>query len=541
MGDGRYLTFTQVLLRSSAIEELLAYIVCNDRLRMELLAAWSAVRGSQPESGSEAYLAATLLFQILSKILRGDDLVWFDVVLLLLSPHGHDRSEKPEDTLEEDERIRERSNSSADWWARCERSGFRALEIGIISRLKKDWYDDWLEKERRDLAANVDLKRNELVQRASPTSSALFSSPNGHMWHKIQLSSELVDLYESVRDNLDECTMHRAGVKKELIAALEAKRTQAARAQTEADEGRAGALGRQTVVHENMDAMEKEFRPRLEAVLEERTAIEFKISSLEEQKLRLKMELERVSQELNDAMNAQRDATDYESQLRVELSTSREKFTTILRKEEREENECSVDAELNTRCVAAVNNMIPRVEKLHAEAANELNDIYTQFDNAFVEAVQDHMTVLCDSVQEIYRRTKRVADEMEAVKRTKGAQSVSEMLNSTLNESEKEEFSAAAERLNLKLVELGNRLREDADDVAKFDTTFNDFFNRFQTKLTSNRLLKGEVDKIRVVFAETAKIIDRYDLNRKPAPSPKGPELLIEESPESPRPLAGSS
>lgn len=508
---------------------------------MELLAAWSGMRGFQGESVSEAGAAAASLHHILTKTLRGDDAVWFDIVALMLAPHGHDRSDKPEDTFEEDERIRRRSDSSADWWARCERSGFRSLEIGIISHLKKDWYDDWLEKERRDLAASVDMKRNALVQRASPTSSAIYPAPNGQMWHKIQLSGELVDLYESVRDNLDDCTMHRAGVKKDLVVALEEKKTQAAIAQREAEAGRAGALERQSVVRDNTTAMETEFRPRLDAVLEERTAIEFKISSLEEQKLRLRMELERVTQELQEAITAQRDATDYETQLRRELGTNRDKYAVILHKEEREENECTVDAELSTRCVEVLANIKPQVEKVYSDGANELNDIYTQFDNAFVEAVQDHMTVLCDSIQDIYRRTKRLADETEAVKRTRGAQSVSEMLNSALNESEKEEFNAAAERLNLKLVDLASRLRQEAEDVAKFDATFNEFYDRFQTKLSSNRLLKGEVDKIRVVFSETVKIVDKYDLNRKQANMQKGPELLVEESPESPRPIAGSS
>ena len=142
---------------------------------------------------------------------------------------------------------------------------------------------------------------------------------------------------------------------------------------------------------------------------------------------------------------------------------------------------------------------------------------------------------MCESIQEIYRRVKRLADEMEAVKRTKNSQSMSEMMHSALNEYEKEEFSASVERLAMKILEIETKLKNERAEVDRFDAIVAAFFKRFESKLTSNRLLKGEVDKVNVVFAETERILTKYSLEKKaPVVAADTQQLVVEEEPDSP-------
>ena len=546
--ESRFLTFTQVLLRSSAIEEIFACIVCSPKLRSELMTAWGSVRDDSPDASpssgrthansevTEAQLGCSTLYQFLRRTMTGDEAVWFDIVSILFSPHGHDDTEMPQDIGEEDVKIRERSNSSADWFARCERKGFRATEMALISSLKKDWFDDWLEVERRDLAATVDIKKNQLLQRTtSPGPSQAFADPNGPMWQKVKLSGELVDLYESVKDNLDSCTMHRSETRKEILTVLEEKNKLVETGKETARVDQQSSAQRQVVIKENAKSTEAEFQPKLKSVLDDRTVVDGQIASLEEEKRRLKMELEKVSGQLVAAQTAQRKCMESEQGLRTEMGVNRDKFASMLLAEVREEGESKIDFEIRTRCVLAIRNAKERIESLYRMTGSELNDIYTQFDNAFVEAVQDHMTVMCESIQEIYRRVKRLADEMEAVKRTKNSQSMSEMMHSALNEYEKEEFSASVERLAMKILEIETKLKNERAEVDRFDAIVAAFFKRFESKLTSNRLLKGEVDKVNVVFAETERILTKYSLEKKaPVVAADTQQLVVEEEPDSP-------
>jgi hypothetical protein len=492
---------------------LIALICCNAFFRAELGRAWPSVRDDLSKEGvSESQLAAVYLYKLLSKILQGDDLVWFKAIQILLSPHGNDS----EDLFDDMEK--------SGWYARCEKTRFRFLELSLISSLKSDWYDDWLEKDRRDLAAAVDLKRNHITQ-----SGVGFDQ----IWQRIKLSSELVDLYESVKDNLDDCTLHRASRKKNISENLMNKKQTAETLIKQCNFEKTKSNDKGEVIKKNLDSVEDEFKPRLEAVLEERTAIDFKIASLEEEKRRLKLELERVAQELVEAQSVQRDAMKYETQLRNELGSARSKISELLNKETIYQNACTIDSELTEQLVGIIRDVEKNSEIAHQESSNQLGEIYTQFDNAFVEAVQDHMVVLAESIQELFRRSKRLADELESVKRARNAQSVSSMLHSSLKESEKEEFSASAERLDVKVNDILDRLSEQANQVSQFNSMFEEFYKRFEAKLSSNRLLKGEVDKIKIVHSETERILKKYIVDIPIIPA-KVPELLVEDVPDSP-------
>ena len=508
--DDRQLSFVQVMLRSHAVEELLALIVCHPFFRAEIHRCWPTVRDDdivKEGNLSDSQLASIHLFSFLSKVFRENDKVWHPLVLILLSPHGLDN-----ENLFDDDR-------KSSWVARCERGKFRFLELSVIAGLKKDWYDDWLEKERRDLAAAVDTKRNQIIQ-----------SGVGYdqIWQRIKLSGDLVDLYESVRDNLDDCAMHRASRRKAFSELLSAKQTEADSQIETAVSEKMQSRERQDIVHSNLNSIEDQFKPRLEAILEERTAIDFKISSLEETKRKLKLELERVSQELVDVQAAQRDAMKYESNLRSELVASRSKLNEVFIKEQDCEKACDLDAQISGQIVCVLENLRTRSDEAFQKSSDEIGDVYTQFDSAFVEAVQDHMVVLAESIQELFRRSKRYSDELESVKRNRNAQSVSSMLHSSLKENEKEEFSASQERMDVKVNELLGRLGEQATQTSEFNNMFREFYKRFEAKLSSNRLLKGEVEKITVVFAETEKILKKY-VAEVPAMPHHATALLVEE------------
>lgn len=533
--ENRQLNFSQVLLRSNAIEELLACIVCNPMLRVELLLPWGKLKDDSADSTpnsdrthtgsdmSETQLAVMTLYQFLTKMLVGDMSVWFGVVTILLSQHGHDSTEIPENAFEEDIKIRERSDSAADWVARCERRGFRTTEIGLIRVLKRDWYDEWLEMERRDLAATVDLKKAEMIQK---NPSQISSEPSQALWNRIKLSSELVDLHEFVKDNLDSSAMHRSETRKNVLTRLDESRTQVEAAKQAAKTEQEKCAERKLIIQENSRITEKDYEPRMKAIFEERIVVDSKIASLEERRSQLKIELENVITQLADAQAVQRGCMGAEQKLRTDINARRDKFETMMLEESSEERENKLDVEICQSTTVAIDSIMEKIDSIYTADANQLNDVYTQFDNAFVEAVQDHTTVLCESIQDIYRRTKRLADEMESVKRAKNSTSMSEMLHSGLNEPEKQEFSASVERLNVKLGEVESKLRLEREELDRFEQTFNGFYKRFENKLMANRLLKGEVDKVDVVFAETLKILNKYNIDRRNLPEPTAEEPL---------------
>jgi hypothetical protein len=517
-GIEKQLTFAQVLLRSQAIEELLACIVCQPNLRMELYGAWpSALEMSgEEDSGihwTDGQLGAVHLFNFLKRTLTGNEAIWHEIVSIILAPHGDDTNE-----LQLDEEV----VGSTDWLTRCERNNYRFLELSVLSKLKKDWYADWLEKERRELAASVDAKRNDIVQNGD------------QLWQRIKLSSELVDLYESVKDNLDDSTVNRASRMKEVVKALSATQSEAGKTISSAQTEKENSHQRQQVVKANLANLELEFKPRLEAILEERTAIEFKLAALEDRKHQLKLELERVSQELAEVQTAQRDAMTYETQVRNELAANRRKFNEMLNKETNDEGACQTNQELHSRISVLIRSLQESTETEFLKTSSSLAEVYTNVDSAFLEAVQDHLSILAESIQDLYRKCKRLVDELESVKRTKNAQSMSSMFHES---PEKEEFSASTERLDVRINELSARLRLEADDVIQFESNFKEFFSRFESKITSNRLLGGEVEKINFVFGETQKILSKYNMGKSAVaiPSPKKADILVEEIPESPR------
>ena len=508
----RQITFAHILLRSKTIEELLACLVCRSELRMELCGAWPEVATLEEHSPSmtDGQLAAFHLYQFLSKTLQGEKKNWIEIVGLLLAPHGKDGE------------VEIAESSCESWLSVCETRNFRFLELSLISGLKRDWYADFLEKERRELGSNVDSKRTQLLQTSD------------QIWTRIKLSDELVALYESVRDNLDDSTLHRASSRKTFISALASLEQAADNQKSLAKTEKEHAKNRQLDVKTKMETTESEFKPRLEAILEERTAIDFKIANLEEHKKRLKLELEKVSQELVEAQTAQRDVMDYEQVVRADLVSSRNKFSDMLAKESSEETACDLNETLSLKMIQIIKNINQSAEISFQNGTSAIGDVHAQVEGAFVEAIQDHMQILGEAIQELFRKSKRLADELESVKRTRNAQSMSAMLGSGQNGNETEEFSATLDRLELKASDLMDRLAAQSDELAMFSETFQTSLKRFDNKISNNRLLGGEVDKIQFVFAETEKVLKKY-APQVPVPTAKAPELLVEESPESPK------
>lgn len=509
----RQVTFAHILLRSKTIEELLASLVCRSDLRMELCGAWPEVASLEETSSSmtDGQLAAFHLYQFLSKTLQGEKNNWTEIVGLLLAPHGKD----------EEVDIAE-SSSCESWLSVCESRNFRFLELSLIASLKRDWYADFLEKERRELGSNVDLKRTQLLQTSD------------QVWTRIKLSDELVALYESVRDNLDDSTLHRAGSRKTFLSSLASLEQAADNQKSLAKTEKENAKNRQLEVKSKMETTECEFKPRLEAILDERTAIDFKIANLEDHKKRLKLELEKVSQELVEAQTAQRDVMDYEQVVRADLVSTRNKLSDMLAKESSEETACDLNETLNLKLIDIIKKISENSEVGFQNSTSAIGDVHAQVESAFVEAIQDHMQILGEAIQELFRKSKRLADELESVKRTRNAQSMSAMLGSGQNGNETEEFSATLDRLELKASDLMDRLAAQSDELAMFSETFQAFLKRFDNKITNNRLLGGEVDKIQFVFAETEKVLKKY-APQVPVVTAKPTELLVEEIPESPR------
>ena len=93
---------------------------------------------------------------------------------------------------------------------------------------------------------------------------------------------------------------------------------------------------------------------------------------------------------------------------------------------------------------------------------------------------------------------------------------MSQVLGNGMTDFEREEFNASVERINLRLVQLESKLREESLHVTKFAETFTNFFTRYEAKLNVNRLLKGEVDKVNVVLGEAEKLLTKYRPQKTP-------------------------
>lgn len=458
---------------------------------------------------SDAQLAAAALYQLLARVMSGEESLWFDIVSILFSPHGNDESDAPQDKYEEDIKIRE----FADWVARCERTGFRSVELQLIRLLKRDWYDDYLQLERRELAQSVDAKKNQMI-----------GWSDADMWQRTQLSTDLVDLYESIRDNLDTSAVHRSEEKKLILSKLDEYKAHVEEKKNACVSAQNNSIDRQSVIKANSDQTESEFRPRLQQIMEARINVDKRIMDLEDEKRRLRLELERVSNELVTATNDQRQCMLNEESIREELKQNRAKFDTMLETELREETESKTDFEVFTRCGVAIRNSAERLGEVFSNSSNELNDIYTQFDNAFVEAVQDHVSILCETIQEIYRQVRRHADELDNARKNRNSHSMTHLL---VAPTVQEEFSASLERVDLRISECEQKLKQSARDMDKFRTMFGNFFGRFETKISSNRLLKGEVDKVNVVFGETDRLLKKHNIIPSPIPVPASAVTVV--------------
>jgi hypothetical protein len=450
--------------------------------------------------------------------MSGDESVWCDLVSILLAPHGHDENEIPVDKYEEDAKI---GNKTADWVARCERIGFRSIEIQLVRTLKKGWYSEYLEMERREFALLADQKRSELMSAVD-------------VWTRSQLSQELIDIYESIRDNLDTSAMHRSEEKKGVFVRLEAAGNDVEKMRQSCTISQTNAAERQSVIQKNSETTELEYRPKLQKIMERRIEIDNRISFLESEKRRLRLELEKVSNDLVSATNEQREAMIVEETIRGELRASRVKFESMLDTEYREESESRTDFEILSRCAVAIRNSKDRLSDLYTSSTSDLNDVCTQFDNAFTESVQDHVLILCETIEEIYRRVWKISDELENIKKSRNTHSMSQILRrppaSTVADDH-EEFSASVEGYEVRISECESKLGLAVIEVEKFFSVFRAFFSRFETKITSNRLLKGQVDKVGIVYGEVEKMLQKHGVLTRIPPSAVTVKLQVDALP----------
>jgi len=63
--------------------------------------------------------------------------------------------------------------------------------------------------------------------------------------------------------------------------------------------------------------------------------------------------------------------------------------------------------------------------------------------------------------------------------------------------------------------------------MDKFRTMFGNFFGQFETRISSNRLLKGEVDKVNVVFGETDRLLKKHNIIPSPIPVPSSSVTVV--------------
>eukprot|EP00397_Hematodinium_sp_SG-2012_P018734 GEMP01019203.1.p1 GENE.GEMP01019203.1~~GEMP01019203.1.p1 ORF type:complete len:791 (+),score=185.21 GEMP01019203.1:160-2532(+) len=263
--------------------------------------------------------------------------------------------------------------------------------IGNLLRvLKSDWQDEVYHAERTDLAVNAEALRAEI--RNIKTGDPHLSDMEQERRHtrKVKASKDMVQLYRSLRQNMEEAVAHREKALARRNADLELLKSQM-------DSHKADLATTAVVKSQKSKNLQIELTTaasgissQLESLENSAKDIDHRIAELEAKKKELRMQLEEVTQDLLTARHEQRKHMQEVDKTRDHLAGAKKEFHSKIQSEE----ENIATAESDRDLCEGIQKIIEKTEGEVAEALmkqiTDLGQKRVQFDAHFVEVLKDH-------------------------------------------------------------------------------------------------------------------------------------------------------
>lgn len=350
-GDGRLLCFREVLLRSRALE-----------LTVEAVATDAALCRLYADSGGEEPLGPTALQTLLSKTLACPAELWSDVFRAAVAVDG------------------ELCGAHGAWLT------------GVVASVKADWQEEALGRERRELALQAEYLRQELQRpEAAGEPGGVPEAAAERGQRRVALSADLLRTYGAVRENLEEARARRQKVAltREADLGLIAEQVQAHLVVLHGAAERSAGDHRQ--LEGEMAASQESIKQQLQTISDKRAEIDSELAALEARKLALKMELDQVSRELDEARMHQRQHMEGTDVQRQELEKVKTEFQHKISVEVSAVQAAEGERLVVERARGLVSSADAAVQQLLGAQVAEMKKKQAQFDSHFQELLKDHI------------------------------------------------------------------------------------------------------------------------------------------------------
>ncbi|KAF4689000.1 hypothetical protein FOZ60_002170 [Perkinsus olseni] len=438
-GRPKQLNFTQVLLRSRALEETLCSAVrVTSGPRIHTTIAARTGRHRQPRAGpvgnrsssptvdddgpsvaKERTLveaaeemereAAVLLHELLSRLLNGSPAVWEAVVAHLLSTNPEylyfDNNDAAPPScrtpgVESFEKARDGGDGCA--WS-----------LSILSDcLKKDWNTEWLICEMKRNGIEADCRRQELMVAAN-------KRPEDGDWDRwfdarLAQSEGLVNLWGRLNDHAKTSIDSRAEHEKKVASKCD-RMVQSSTASSQ----RASSM-----VTTQQDAQSRccgfgvprEARGRADGGDDGgQEEVDARIAALEAKKQSLRLQLEKVSEDLVEAQRQQVLCMQREESVRKSLADTKESYNQSIKAAEAAETKFN---RLHTRfdeVATMAGSSKEAVAQTDDKAGVELKKKLSQINQAYIGTCREHLRFIEDRMNSVSSNVKKLAQQKEAL------------------------------------------------------------------------------------------------------------------------------
>jgi len=185
-----------------------------------------------------------------------------------------------------------------------------AWVTSLAAMLKKDWREEYLERERKRMGVDAERLRLEVV--------AMKAAGNETEAERLELlrnrcvkSQSLINLYDDVAKNIQDSLTHVETHKKAQTEATDKLRTAMGKYQETMSASNKVSEERRSQLQQELQQSTAGLRDSIKSQEEERADIDQQIEDLESRKRELKMEVEKISGELFSLREKQRQQMAY--------------------------------------------------------------------------------------------------------------------------------------------------------------------------------------------------------------------------------------
>ncbi|KAF4660060.1 hypothetical protein FOL47_007309 [Perkinsus chesapeaki] len=360
--------------------------------------------------------AAGLLFSLLSKLLDGDSEVWVPVVahILSTSPEYLAASEPSEPAGAAASPSR---TPAVEAFKKAKEGGDACVwSLNILSHcLKKDWNASWLASEMKRNGIEADYRRQELMV-------AMNKRPQDNDWDKwfdarLGQSENLVALWGRIRDHASSSIKCREA-HEDIIASECDKMTKSAVASSQKAALMAnGQRDTQARDASGLNCQEKRVEEQMNAMMTDRKEIDARIAALEAKKMKLRLELEKISEDLVEAQRQQVLCMQREDSVRKSLGDTRQSYQQSIRAAEEAENKYGRLQKRFDKIVELAGNSKRVVAETDEKMGVEMKKKLSQISQAYIGTCREHLRFIEDRMTNISENVKKLAQQKETLER----------------------------------------------------------------------------------------------------------------------------